>query len=314
MPTSSLPFPRLARACLPREPGPRRPASSTRAAWARQPIPWRLLAPTLALVLFAGSSPGDPARAKVEADDESTPAGRVMVPDHASPATVGEGPDLPNPDLVGPCADGAVRDDSSAETGYSWVPSVESGTYVQRFETGEIEPAGIDSVCVCWLRTRPDDVIDFEVVFHADDDGDGVPELEPFATFPARAADVPEGVTGRFYEVDTQGTAIPRDGPVYVGARWNPSQDQFFFVCADRSPETPFTEVFFRDDLAEGWGAASATLDSTFTEHRAILVRPVPRQPLAVEVPLHSPAGRGLLALALLVAGLLALGPLRGRG
>ena len=229
---------------------------------------------------------------------EETPDSRCSAPEQITTAPGGD-----PPDLLTPCSEGVVDDDATVESGYGWVPSAIWGVYVQAYDRTDIRPAGVDSVCVCWLRTRDDDSIDFEVVFYREL-ADGIPELEPYAAFPARATGVPMGVVGQFTRVDTRGVAIPPDGPVYIGVRWDPSLDQFFFVCNDRTPETPYTEAFFIDDRAEGWGIASDTNDPIFTPHRAMMVRPVPRQPVAIEVPALGSVGKGLLALLLALAGI----------
>ncbi|MCG8458348.1 MAG: hypothetical protein MI919_18885 [Holophagales bacterium] len=201
-----------------------------------------------------------------------------------------------------PCSDGLVRDDGTIESGYGWVPSAIFGVYAQAFLQEELPAPGVERVCVCVLRTREDDSIDFEVVFY--EDADGVPALEPFAAVPASTDGVPKGLEGKWVEVVTGGVRLPSEGPVYIGVRWNPSVDQFFFVCDDQSPETPFTDLFFIDDRAEEWDAASTTIDPIFDDHRAALIRPVPRQPTAVEVPL-GPRALGALAGFLLLTGLL---------
>lgn len=235
---------------------------------------------------------------------------RCQTPDQASTDGPGTGDtEGPAPDLASPCAEGVVNDDATIESGYGWVPSAIWGVYVQAYDTGAIRPAGVDSVCVCWLRTRDDATLDFEVVFYREA-LDGIPELEPYAAFPAEITVVEQGVVGQFVRVDTRGVPIPPDGPVFIGVRWDPSADQYFFVCNDRTPETPYTNAFFIDDRAENWGAADQTNDPSFTLHRAMMIRPVPRQPVAVEVPVLDDLGRSLLALLLLLGG---IGWLRSR-
>jgi hypothetical protein len=200
------------------------------------------------------------------------------------------------------CADGVVKDDGSVETGYGWVPSVVEGVYVQEFRELELGSPLLASVCVCWLRTRLDDDIDFDVVFYQRE-GD-LPAEEPYAVVPARAEDVPDGVAsgGRFYEVDVSGVPAPNPG-VYIGVRWNASVDQFFFVCADTSPETEPVQVFFIDDRAEGWTSALETTDPMFADHRAIMVRTVPEQVPSAAVPAVGFAGVALLVIVLAGAG-----------
>ena len=204
------------------------------------------------------------------------------------------------------CTEGVVADDGSLETGYGWVPSVADGRYVQRFQGIDLASASFEKVCVCWLRTRNDDTIDFEVVFFEqifnDETGRLEPAMEPYAAIPARAAGVPSGITGAFYDVDVSGVAVP-GGDVYVGVRWDSSVDSFFFVCADQSPAANPVPVFFIDDRAENWGDALNTRDPIFNGHHAALIRAVGRAPvpgLPVSVPVA-----GAWALATL-GGLLA--------
>ncbi len=204
------------------------------------------------------------------------------------------------------CEDGVVKDDGSLETGWGWVPSVIEGEYVQVFHSSEFSSSVVGSVCVCWLRTRNDDDIDFEVVFYRavrDLEGDLRPADAPYIAIPATTADVPEGIVGVFTEVAVPAVRIPY-GEFYIGVRWNPSADRFFFVCADTTPETPRTNLFFRDDRASGWDNAFDTNDPIFRDHRAILVRAQPRPEVnAVDVPALGAAGLGVLGVLLAAAG-----------
>ena len=158
------------------------------------------------------------------------------------------------------------------------------------------------SVCVCWLRTAGDDEIDFEVVFYRavrDLEGDLEPAEQPYIAIPATTADVPQGIVGVFSEVQVPAVRIPY-GEFYIGVRWNPSADPFFFVCADTTPETPRTNLFFRDDRASGWDNAFDTNDPLFRDHRAILVRAQPwPKTIPVEVPALGATGMALLAALL---------------
>ncbi len=204
------------------------------------------------------------------------------------------------------CAGGVVKDDGSLETGYGWVPSVIDGVYVQEFGVHEFPSRGLDSVCVCWLRTQEDSDVSFEVVFF--EDIDGGPAETPYASVAAVASSVPEGVAsgGAFYEVDVSGTVI-RGRTIYIGVRWNPSVDQFFFVCADHSPETDPVNVFYIDDRADEWGSALDTPDPIFIGHRAIMVRATAESAAEFAVPGLGPTGAAALALLLATAGWLLL-------
>ena len=202
------------------------------------------------------------------------------------------------------CEDGVVVDDGTAETGYGWVPTVIEGEYLQEFDSADFSNRRLKSVCICWIRTDDDSTIDFEIVFYAqivdpDDPERRIPDDAPYAVFPASAEVVPKGVTESFFEVDVDGTLIP-NGESYIGARWDASVDQLFFICADHSDATPPVEVFFRDDRSEGeWTSVFETTDPIFENHKAIMVRPLPGPLLATDVPALGAAGLALLAAAL---------------
>lgn len=178
-------------------------------------------------------------------------------------------------DIPGPaCEDGLILDDDSVERGYGWVPSAVWGEYVQTFPAGSVSSSKVDSVCVCWTRTRADDALNFEVVGYADRQGE--PGLIELFAVPGQMTDVPEWPEVAFVEVP-----FPADAPVlsggahHIGVRWNPAADQFFFVCADQSPTDHPAGGFFRDDRADGeWGDIFETTDPIFDDHAAMMVRP----------------------------------------
>ncbi len=202
------------------------------------------------------------------------------------------------------CADGVVVDDGSAETGYGWVPSVIEGEYVQEFDADQFPSRRLRSVCVCWLRSRMDRTIDFEVVFYRqiedpENEGRLIPADAPYAVFPANAEVIPKGITESFFEVGVADLPIPI-GRSYIGVRWDARADQFFFICADQSEETEPVNVFFRDDRADGdWESVFESLDPIFNDHRALMIRPLPGPVLPVDIPVLEPKGLILLASAL---------------
>ncbi|MEO1370238.1 MAG: hypothetical protein AAFX50_23905 [Acidobacteriota bacterium] len=212
------------------------------------------------------------------------------------------GPILP---LEG-CDDGVVKDDGAPETGYGWVPSVIEGIYVQEFEINEIAQPVVDEVCICFLRSQDDDSIDFDVVFYADNDGS--PAEVPFAVFPATLDNVPMGSgNGVFATVPTPGVRLPTSGTFYVGARWDGTENRFFFICDDQSETTPFTNIWFRDDRASGWDNAAETPDSIFLAHRAMLIRIVGSDVITSDIPSLDAVGLALLSALLLVIGVVGL-------
>lgn len=177
--------------------------------------------------------------------------------------------------ISGPaCEDGSVLDDGTIETGYGWVPSAIWGEYVQQFPAEDITSTILDSICICWTRTREDDSLDFEIVAYRDVGGH--PDASPFLVIPAHVDDVPLFGEGRFYEIQTaELSKVFPSGTWDIGVRWNPSQDQFFFLCADQSPTDDPVPGYFRDDRAEGeWGSVLDTNDPMFARHRAMMVRP----------------------------------------
>ncbi len=235
-------------------------------------------------------------------------AGQPMAPQNLPPSARHSGPAPPAESGDGgdsaDCADGVVLDDGSAESGYGWVPSVIEGEYVQEFDADRFTSRRLRSVCICWLRTQPDTELDFEIVFYRQvvDPEEGerlVPAAEPYAVFPASAEVVPSGVTESFFEVDVRGVMMP-SGRSYIGARWNPSQDRFFFICVDTSEDTVPVEAFFRDDRAEGeWASVLESTDPIFQDHRALMIRVLPGPELVVDVPALGPSGLATLAAAL---------------
>lgn len=208
--------------------------------------------------------------------------------------------------LPGPgCEDGLVLDDGTAETAYGWVPSAVWGEYVQTFPVGPLVSSRLDSVCVCWTRTRADEALDFEVVVYAG--SQGCPRRTELYSFPASATAVPEWPDGAFVEI-----VAPPDAPAlnasvhHIGVRWNPSADQFFFLCADQSPTDTPVGGFFRDDRAEGeWGSVLDTADPIFADHRAMMVRV--RHHRVAWVPTAGPVGLVVLALLVAISGWVAL-------
>ncbi len=206
------------------------------------------------------------------------------------------------------CDEGLIKDDGTVETGWSWVPSVIRGEYVQEFNSGELPTRIVDRVCLCFLRTRDDADLDFDLVFYRQHP-EGVPEAVPFAVVPGQVRDLPMGVANsRFVEVATGGVEVPA-GIFYVGARWNASIDQFFFICADTTPATPRTNLWWIDDRAEGWDNAFTTIDPIFAQHRAAMIRPVAAavtEIQGVDVPVGA-SGLVVLALGLAAVGLLRL-------
>ena len=232
------------------------------------------------------------------------PPATALTPD------VGEG--VAFPPVPEGCADAIVDDDGSVETGYGWVPSSTQGIYVQQYDRDEVPSGVLTTACVCWLRIRMDDTIDFEVVVFGHNDAEGFPNKEPIAAIPAQLAGLPQGVPGAtFSEVPLGEVPLPSEGPFYVGVRWDPSTEDFFFACVDKTDQPgPPTRVFYRDNTFPAqWGISDKTNDPVFSDHRALFVRPVPDADVSTQL-VEVPAGgiaSGILMAALLLLGALAL-------
>ncbi len=211
--------------------------------------------------------------------------------------------------MPGPgCEDGLILDDGSFETAYGWIPSAEWGEYVQTFQIVAANPVVLESVCVCWTRTRVDDSLEFEVEVY--EDLEGLPAAEPLAVVQSSMAQIPEWTEGRFTEVPL-GVEVPAlsPGTYHIGVRWQPSINQFFFICADQSnPDAP-AAGYFRDDRSEGeWASLLESSDPIFSDHTAMLVRVRTREVRAT--PAVGAGGAGIL---LFVIALLAIWRLRSR-
>ncbi|MCP4899498.1 MAG: hypothetical protein GY906_21235 [bacterium] len=204
---------------------------------------------------------------------------------------------------INDCAAGIVYDDGTFEAGYGWIPSAINGRYVQRFEVSQPSKQQITEMCVCWTRIRDDDQIEFS--FELYEDIDGVPALLPTASQTMIADNVPSFQSGAFYKADlsSQLDWTPPSSVFYLGVSWNPSIDQFFFVCADQSETTPAVESFFIDDRADEWTSVFETNDPIFDDYRALLIRASLRQLYAV--PVLDGFGITLMALLVLVSALI---------
>lgn len=234
------------------------------------------------------------------------------VPQHrmtsAYPDADSEGPPI-IPPVPTACADAVVDDDGSLENGYGWAPSVFEGIFVQEYSVDDFPSRRIDTVCVCWLRTRMDPDIDFEIVLYSDNTAEEMPQKYPYAAFPSQLTGVPMGLEGGTYqEVDLGGVEVPQEGRFFIGVRWDASVDDFFFICADQTerPEPP-TRIYFRDDrFPAEWGVSDNTNAGIFDDHEALLLRPVPSPGVTPLPPTEVPLGRvvsAVLMAALLLAG-----------
>lgn len=166
----------------------------------------------------------------------------------------------------------ANKDDGTAESGYGFVPSATEGIYVQEFAKSDFAHPYVNEVCLCLLKTRGEPTASFDIVFYEATDAN--PADQPYATVQAMATGLAQSkeVAGEFHCVDTGRTAIPEDR-FFIGARWNPKQNGFLFICNDQTPAAHPAPVFFREDRATGWTSVFNARDPIFGAHQAILVR-----------------------------------------
>lgn len=182
----------------------------------------------------------------------------------------------------GPCARAVALDDGGIETGYGFVPSAEWGLYLQRFDLPALRGVELEAVCVCFMKTRGDTDADFELVFYAEEDRRLPPQ--PYAVVAGSVDDLADDkkLAGRFDAIPVDGVRFSEKGPTWIGVRWDPSVENFFFVCADqsRSEEEAGREaipVVLQEDRRPQWADVIGNRDPIFTGHHAIGVRPVPK-------------------------------------
>lgn len=210
------------------------------------------------------------------------------------------------------CADGVVLDDGTLESGYGWVPSVVDGRYIQRFEAADFRSRKMSEICVCWTRNQGDDEVAFQVQLYRDRAGQ--PARDPVASVEVVATAVPTFPDGAFYSVDVSDLDFhaPTDA-FYLGVRWDPSEDQFFFVCVDQTPSTPVVDGWYTDDRANGWANVLDSNDPTFLLHRAMMIRAVALEGYYPLVPDLGTTGRIAMAVLITALGVMLL-VRRGRG
>ncbi len=173
-----------------------------------------------------------------------------------------------------PCGE-YQRDDGTVETGFGFVPTQASGTYVQVFENRSEDPVTIREVCACFIKSRGEQEVDFDIVaYRATESG---PSAIPFyvakgqgSVAARRSADA-----GDFLTTPTELVLPP--GRSYVGVRWDPSANRFLHVCADSSEAVESSQVYYRDGASKGWTETTASRDPIFRNNRAIFVRLSPQ-------------------------------------
>lgn len=204
------------------------------------------------------------------------------------------------------CTDGVVLDDGTLESGYGWVPSAVDGRYVQQFELEDFRSRKMEEFCICWTRTRADEDLDFVVELYRD--RGGRPALFPEASVTASAAMVPSFPDGEFYSIDVSQIDMKAvTNTFYLGVRWNPSVEDYFFVCVDQSDPTPIVDGWFIDNRADEWASVLESTDPIFDEHRAMLIRARAAEGYFPLVPTISEWGILILVLVIAAIGILVL-------
>ena len=204
------------------------------------------------------------------------------------------------------CADGVVKDDGTLETGYGWVPSAVDGRYVQRFEAAEFRSRKMEEICICWTRTHPDDGVTFNVQLYRD--RGGRPAVSPEASVEAVATLVPAFPDGAFFSVDVSDADFHAPTETfYLGVQWDPSEDEFFFVCVDQSEDTPVVDGWFVDDRASEWTSVLESNDPIFDDHRAMMIRARALEGFFPFVPTLGTWGLLILVAAICAVGALVL-------
>ncbi|QQR75053.1 MAG: hypothetical protein IPJ17_05585 [Holophagales bacterium] len=202
--------------------------------------------------------------------------------------------------VVNGCAGGQIHDDGVPENGYGWNNTVVDGRYVDRF-TPASYPFRYGTVCLCWVRQGSDDTIAYDVIAYDDDGPSGTPGTL-LGSVPAVASGVPTALPGAFYTVDLSTvTANVTSGSIYLGARWNASVEQGFYLCADESSATPLAG-------GEAWSNVAPWVQTTtlFPNYRALQVQAGEGTAL-IEVPTLDHVGLAALLAALAASALFLL-------
>lgn len=179
------------------------------------------------------------------------------------------------------CADEpglVIQDDGTLENGYGGNPQqVEEVRFVD-FYTPEAYPASLASVCVAFITIDGESTLDIDIVVYDDSGTDGAPG-ELLGSLPVTVdvdtieTPVPPDQQPQWTAIDLSSLDIEVDsGSVYVGVRYQPP-DHNVFIAADESDDRPagFSGGYWWTNDDEIWGV----IESTFSNYRALMVRPV---------------------------------------
>jgi hypothetical protein len=199
------------------------------------------------------------------------------------------------------CEGGIVHDDGTPENGYSWaVDIVYDGIIVERFTPDEY-PARITQVCIAWTQTGDDPTFNYDLVIYNDDGPDGGPGTL-LASIPVTASGVPFWTAFAFYDYNVEAlNLVVNSGSFYAGARWNPTDEQYFYILADESATTPLQNSYGYNDYLDLW----APIYDWFSLYRSMLIRAEVER--AGEIPSLNAYGLTVLAGALAAGSLIFL-------
>jgi hypothetical protein len=152
-----------------------------------------------------------------------------------------------------PCAGGEILDDGSEEHYVGYTSTASRRTHVQRF-TPPSYPSVYHEVCVAWARdpTAPYSTISYEVVVYDDDGLDGEPGTL-LAAVPTSADNVPVVFSDLLFSSTPVAVPAITEGSVYIGFRWDPSDEIDFFFPVDDSPSTPQQRIRSSSDDGSSW-------------------------------------------------------------
>jgi hypothetical protein len=144
-------------------------------------------------------------------------------------------------------------DDGSFEDGFPVPFGFTNATMVQRL-VPPFYPALLTRVCVCWsFGGSGGGHLPFNLVAYADGVIPG-PSLGSVATDSGTVLAGPLGGPGTFANITcSQFNAVVQSGGIYVGANWDESDNDNFFVCGDTSSSTPVATMFSSTNSGNSW-------------------------------------------------------------
>ncbi|MEM9292034.1 MAG: hypothetical protein AAGD01_10165 [Acidobacteriota bacterium] len=168
-----------------------------------------------------------------------------------------------------------VYDDGVADNGYGAASTATVYEVVQLFQLPRT-PLEWDQATLCFSRLGIDSSLDFDLVVYDDDGIAGAPGTL-LQSLLATVDGVSTDLAGSYYNFDLSSLGITfSDTTVFIGARWDPSVEQDFFLCSDHSG-TGIQPGYSRVGGTGVWGTPPAG----DTDYRALMVRGVFSDPVA---------------------------------